>query len=104
MSGPVPLMMYMHTTYITMNRSTAEILVQRFGSPIVELTAICGDFFGMEEGQARRKAATNQLPVPTFRTGSQKSPWFVHIEDLEQLIDEQRAQAKRHHIGMAYAA
>ena len=38
-------MMYMHTTYITMNRSTAEILVQRFGSPIVELTAICGDFF-----------------------------------------------------------
>lgn len=104
MSGPVPLMMYMPTKYITMNRSTAEILLQRFGSPIVELTAICGEFFGMDEGQARRKATTNQLPVPTFRMGSQKSRWFVHIEDLAQLIDDQRAQAKRYHIGMPYAA
>ena len=88
--------------YIIMKPSTLSLLIQRFGGPDVSLEAIRADYFGLDQGQAHRKAAEGTLPIPTYRTGTRKSPWRVDLADLAKLIDERRAEAHRHHIGMTY--
>ncbi|NRA88655.1 MAG: pyocin activator PrtN family protein, partial [Rhizobiales bacterium] len=49
---------------------------------------------------AHDRAKKGNLPIPVFRLGnSQRNPWFVHLNDLARLIDEQAADAKDTHIG-----
>src|SRR5688572_5837122 len=54
--------------------NTAFALLARFESPTVKLEDICAEYFGMDKEKAYQLAAVNELPVPTFRAGSQKSP------------------------------
>ena len=75
--------------------NTAFALLARFESPTVKLEEICDEFFGMAKEKAYQCAALNELPVPTFRAGSQKSPRLVHVDDLAKWLDEQRTAATR---------
>ena len=72
---------------------TAFALFARFESPTVKLEDICAEFFGMDKDKAYQNASLNNLPVPTFRAGSQKSPRLIHVDDLAKWLDEQRSAA-----------
>jgi hypothetical protein len=74
--------------------NTAFALLARFESPTVKLEDICAEYFGMDKDKAYQLANLNNLPVPTFRAGSQKSPRLVHVDDLAKWLDEQRAAAR----------
>lgn len=60
------------------------------------LSEICDRYFGMSYPEARRAAALNQLPIPTFRLrDSRKAPLMVSAERLASLVsqaDEAAAQ------------
>lgn len=74
--------------------NTAFALLARFESPTVKLEDICAEYFGMDKDKAYQLASVNELPVPTFRAGSQKSPRLIHVDDLAKWLDEQRAAAR----------
>lgn len=47
---------------------------------------------------AQRKAATNTLPIPSFRiNGTRKGPLYVLREDLEKWIKDRADRAKDQH-------
>jgi hypothetical protein len=72
--------------------NTAFALLARFETPALKLEDICEEFFGLSRDKAYQRAATNELPVPTFRVAdSVKAPRMVHVDDLAKLIDERRA-------------
>ena len=72
---------------------TLFFLMAEFGTGHIPLDA-CASHFGLSTGEAKKAAARQQLPVPAFRLGSQKSPWLISIEDLASYIDTQRKQAE----------
>lgn len=74
--------------------NTAYALLARFESPTPRLEDVCKEFFGMDKDVAYQRANLNELPVPTFRLGGQKSPRLVHIDDLAKMLDEQRTAAR----------
>ena len=78
---------------------TKSMLTVMFGmKPVVALETVTEQFLDISINTAQRKARLNELPFPTFRLGeSQKSPWFVSIEDLAGYIDQQRALAQIAH-------
>lgn len=69
---------------------------------IVRLDDICESLFGMKPQHARRKAAINQLPVPTFRlNNTRKGPLLVRRSDLDALAKTVIAAASAEHKLMA---
>jgi len=59
------------------------------------LEEICVEYFGCSRHTAIQKAKAASLPVPAFQVGSgQKAPWFIHVTDLAELIDQKRKEAK----------
>jgi hypothetical protein len=63
-------------------------LVALFEGPAVPLDAVSKRYFGLAPTEARRKAALNDLPVPTFRLrDSEKAPLMVKASDLAAWID-----------------
>lgn len=76
--------------------NTAFALLARFESPTIPLELICEEFFGLRRDKAYQRAAAEELPVPTFRASdSQKAPRLVHVDDLANFLDAQRATAKK---------
>lgn len=71
---------------------TLFLLIAEFGTGHIPLEA-CAYHFGFSPTEAKKAAAKQQLPVPAFRLGSQKSPWLISAEDLAGYIDDQRQQA-----------
>jgi Pyocin activator protein PrtN len=72
---------------------TLFLLIAEFGCGQIPIDR-CAHHFGMSSGEAKKAAARQQLPVPTYRLGSQKSPWLISAEDLANYIDEQRRKAQ----------
>ena len=73
---------------------TIMLLMAQYEKPMIPLKEICGEYFGMAPVTAAQRAIAGTLPVPALRLGkSQKCPWFIHINDLAQFIDDQRDQA-----------
>lgn len=54
----------------------------------------CAHLFGLESKEATRRASLQRLPVPTFRIGTQKSPWLVDANQLAKHLDEAKAHAQ----------
>lgn len=80
-----------------MATDTEVMLLALHRSPVVPLASICETWFGLGEPEARRRAALNTLPVPTFRgVDSNKAPLLVHVRDLARLADERAAAAADH--------
>jgi len=63
---------------------------------IIELVAICEQYFGLSPDGARRKATMGTLPIAAFRlSNTGRGPMFVRKEDLENLIEARAAKAKK---------
>lgn len=83
---------------------TVFLLLAEYETQDVPLALICEKYFGMKEREAIRKASLQQLPVPAYRCGSQRSPYLVNINDLAAYVDTMRAQARKDHEKMNNAA
>lgn len=65
-----------------------EIQLTAVYGPAVPLDQVCEAYFGLRVPEARRKAAVNDLPVPTFKLrDSQKAPLVIKSTDLAAWID-----------------
>lgn len=72
--------------------NTIFLLMAEFETASIPLSDVCEKYFGMKPATADKKAALGQLPLPTFRAGeSQKAPRMIHIQDLADYIEKQRA-------------
>ncbi len=78
-----------------MKTSTYFALMAEFGAGQVELVKICEKYLGLIPKESCRRAVLNKLPVPVFRTGSQKSPWLVSLQDLAEHIESRLNVARR---------
>nr|RWA43996.1 pyocin activator protein PrtN [Xylella fastidiosa subsp. sandyi] len=72
---------------------TLFLLLAEFGTGYIPVDK-CAHHFGMETEEAKRAAKRQALPVPTFRLGSQKSPWLISAEILAFYIDTKRKAAE----------
>lgn len=72
--------------------STLFLLLAEFGSGQIEVEK-CAHYFGKSASDAKADAARQKLPVPTFRLGSQKSPWLVSADVLAAYIDQNKQAA-----------
>ncbi|MDH3273693.1 MAG: pyocin activator PrtN family protein [Gammaproteobacteria bacterium] len=70
-------------------------LLAEFGESEIPLDRVCEKYFGLSVPKAKRRACLQQLPVPAYRAGSQKSPWLISAIDLANHIDQQRRIAER---------
>ncbi len=70
-------------------------LLAEFGEAEIPLDRICEKYFGLSIPKAKRRACLQQLPIPAYRAGSQKSPWLISAADLAKHIDQQRLLARR---------
>ena len=68
-------------------------LLAKFGDTNIPLDKCCEEFFGLTPRKAFERARTNELPVPVFRLGSQKSPWLVDAKLLADFIEQRKAEA-----------
>lgn len=68
-------------------------LLAEFGESEIPLHRICEKYFGLSVSKAKRRACLQQLPIPAYRAGSQKSPWLISAADLATHIDQQRQRA-----------
>lgn len=75
-------------------------LLAEFGEAEIRLERVCEKYFGLSVAKAKRRACLQQLPVPAYRGGSQKSPWLISAIDLAKHIDQQRRIAERQWVNM----
>lgn len=76
--------------------NTTFLLLARYNKELLALEDICEEYFACSRHTAIQRAKSKQLPVKCFQIGnSQKSPWFVHVSDLANLIDERREEASQ---------
>jgi pyocin activator protein PrtN len=68
-------------------------LLAEFGEAEIPLQRVCEKYFGLSVSKAKRRACLQQLPIPSYRVGSQKSPWLISAADLAKHIDQQRQLA-----------
>jgi hypothetical protein len=74
---------------------TSLALMSIFKSPAIPLAEVCERYFSLGYEEAMKRAARNELPVPTFRlTSSRKAPMMVSAEALGQWIDKVEAEAR----------
>ena len=70
--------------------NTLFLLMAQYQKPVIPLTDVCQDYFGMSPTTAKKKATAGLFPIPVTRMGSsQKSLLTVHIADLAEYIDRQ---------------
>ncbi len=68
-------------------------LLAEFGEAEIPLQRVCEKYFGLSVTKAKRRACLQQLPIPAYRAGSQKSQWLISAADLAKHIDQQRQLA-----------
>lgn len=62
---------------------------------LIPLEELCGAYLGLSVNTAKRKAKSNLLPFPVLKLDdSQKSPCFVHINELVKFIDEKAKRSR----------
>lgn len=75
--------------------STFFALMAEFGTAEIPLDEISEKYFGLSPDRARNKAARQQLPVPAYRGGSQKSQWLISAAELANHLDDQKHKARQ---------
>ncbi|MEZ5492093.1 MAG: pyocin activator PrtN family protein [Gammaproteobacteria bacterium] len=76
------------------NSSTFFALMAEYGTGDIPLEQCCEKYFGMSLKKASTHARHQQLPIPAYRGGSQKSMWLVSAVDLANHIDLLKEKAK----------
>ena len=66
-----------------------------FETADIPLKKCCDKYFGIAIDKAGNKARHQQLPVPCYRGGSQKSEWLVNATDLATYLDTLKKEAKK---------
>lgn len=84
--------------------NTLFMLMAQYEKATIDLDIVAEEYLKLSPEQAKRKAAVADLPLPVFRTGTQKGAWKVHLEDLAAYLDAQRAEATRLQRAMAATA
>lgn len=77
--------------------NTAFLLMAQYnGRAVIPLTSVAPDYFNLTPEQFKRKAMSGQIKLPIVRMDSgQKAAQGVHLSDLAEYIDAQRAEAQR---------
>lgn len=71
--------------------STLTALLLTYNTPLIPLSQVCEELFGLSYKKALERAATGELGVPIVRLNdSRKCPPSVHIADLAEKIDSER--------------
>lgn len=74
---------------------TSLALMSIYKAPAIPLAEVCERYFSLSYEEALKKAARNELPVPTFRlTNSRKAPMMVSAEALGAWIDKTESEAR----------
>ena len=74
---------------------TVFLLMAEFETATIPLVTVAERYLQMSERKAKSLACTQGLPFPVLRgSDSQKSGWFVHVEDLAQYLEAQREKAQ----------
>lgn len=71
------------------------LMAQYNGQAIITLDRVCRDYFThLTPDMFQRKALAGQIKIPITRMeSSQKSAKGIHLQDLADYLDEQRAAA-----------
>ena len=71
------------------------LLAQYHGKAVIPLEDVQRDFFAhMSVAKFARKVAAGEIPIPVIRIeASQKSAKGIHLQDLANYLDDQRAAA-----------
>ena len=75
---------------------TAFLLITQYdGKAIIPLEQVCKDYFThLTPDMFQRKALAGQIKIPITRLeSSQKSAKGIHLQDLANYLDDQRAAA-----------
>lgn len=62
----------------------------------IPLADVC-HLFGLSRRRANEMASTQQLPIPAFKLGSQKSPWVVSSKRLDEYVARKAKEAESDH-------
>lgn len=73
--------------------NTLFALLVKFGDVNIPLEKISKDFFGMEPKKANERACLQDLPIPAYKLGGQRSPWLVDAHKLAEYIDQKKQEA-----------
>lgn len=74
--------------------NTFFCLMAEFDTSEIPLAEVCEKYFGLSLQKASQKARVQDLPIPTYRGGSQKSQWLVSAKDLADWLDAKKEQAR----------
>lgn len=69
-------------------------LLAKYGDTNIPLESCCETFFGVAPRKANERACLQDLPVPTYKLGGRRSPWFVDAKLLADYIDKKKIEAK----------
>ncbi|WP_036566423.1 pyocin activator PrtN family protein [Oceanospirillum beijerinckii] len=75
--------------------STYFGLLAEYETAEIPLESICTKYFSISFSVAKNRANNQQLPVPAYKAGTNKSPWLVSAADLAKYLDERKEQARR---------
>lgn len=78
-------------------KSTFMALLLEYETADIPLKACCEKYFGMSYEKAGNKARHQQLPVPCYRGGSQKTEWLINAHDLAGWLDKLKEEARLDH-------
>jgi len=78
--------------------NTAFLLLAQYGGKaVIPIEEVCRDYFAhLTSDKFARKLAAGEIPIPVIRIeSSQKATKGVHLQDLADYIDRQRAAAAK---------
>jgi hypothetical protein len=70
-------------------------MAQYDGKAIIPLDRVCSDYMNLTVGKFKIKQLNGEIKIPVVRLGaeSQKASLGIHLIDLAEYIDKQRAKA-----------
>lgn len=66
---------------------TLMMLMAEYETPLIPLAQVCDKYLSVDIETARKRAARHELPFPCIRMGSNRSDFFIRIEDFAEFID-----------------
>jgi len=71
------------------------LMAQYNGQAVISLDRVCADYMNLTVEKFKTKQLTGEIDIPVVRLGpnSQKAGLGVHLKDLADYIDCQRAKA-----------
>lgn len=77
--------------------NTTFLLLAQHEQTLIPVETVAAAYFGMDEKAFTRRVGRGEIALPIVRMDptSQKSPRVVHVQDLADWIDRQRASAQK---------